>query len=163
MYKITFIAAIGKNRVLGKNNSLIWHIPEDLRFFKENTVGKPIVMGMNTLNSLPKLLPNRKHIVLTHKEIDLGPDVVVVHGILELLNYISSLNEEVMVIGGAQIYSLMIDYADKMLLTEIDKEYDADAYFPNFTLEDWNREIISNHVYDDIEYSHVAYTRKKVK
>ena len=163
MNKITLIAAIGKNRELGKNNSLIWHIPEDLKFFRDNTINKPIVMGMNTLKSLPKLLPNRKHIVLTHQKVDLGEDVVVIHDIDSLLNYIYSLDEEVMVIGGAQMYSLMIDYADKLLLTEIDKEYDADVYFPEFINDEWDRDVLSLHTYEDVEYSHVAYTRKRVK
>lgn len=160
---ITLIAAIGKNRELGRNNDLIWNIPEDLKFFRENTVGKPIVMGMNTLNSLPKLLPNRKHIVLTRRNLELDPEIVVVHSIEELLQYIEILNEEVMVIGGAQIYSQMIEYANKMLLTEINDIEKADVYFPEFSLEDWDRLLISRHQYEDIEYSHVAYTRKKCK
>ena len=69
MKDITLIAAIGKNRELGKNNDLIWHLPEDLKFFKEQTVNKPIVLGKNTLDSLPKLLPNRLHLLLTHQDI----------------------------------------------------------------------------------------------
>lgn len=160
---ITLIAAVGKNRELGRDNDLIWSIPEDLKFFRDNTVGKPIVMGMNTLNSLPKLLPNRKHIVLTRRNVELDSEIVVVHSIEELLQYIESLDEEVMIIGGAQIYSQMIEYANKMLLTEIDDEEVADVYFPEFSLKDWDRDALSNHRYEDIEYSHVAYTRKKCK
>lgn len=160
---ITLIAAIGKNRELGKNNGLIWYIPEDLKFFKENTTGKKIIMGMNTLKSLPRLLPNRKHIVLTHQEVDLDPQIEVMHSLDELLNYISSLGEEeVMVIGGGQVYSLMMEYADKLLITEIDKEYDADVYFPEITTSSWDKEVLSNHQHEDLEYSHVVYTRKKV-
>jgi len=160
---ITLIAAVGKNLELGKDNTLIWSIPEDLKFFRDNTMGKTIVMGMNTLKSLPKLLPNRKHVVLTRKNVELDSSIVVVHSIDELLSYIELLNEEVMIIGGAQIYSQMIGYANKMLLTEIDDTKDADVYFPSFTLDDWNREVISEHKYNDINYSHVAYTRKKKK
>ena len=160
---ITLIAAVGKNRELGRDNDLIWSIPEDLKFFRENTVGKPIVMGMNTLNSLPKLLPNRKHIVLTRRNLELDPEVVVVHSIEELIQYIRLLDEEVMIIGGAQIYSQMIEYANKMLLTEINDMEKADVYFPEFSLEDWDRLLISSHQYEDIEYSHVAYIRKKCK
>lgn len=158
---ITLIAAIGKNNELGKDNSLIWSIPEDLKFFRENTLEKPIVMGMNTLNSLPRLLPNRRHIVLTHREVSLDPSIIVFHNLEELLQYIESLGEEVMVIGGAQIYSQMIEYASKMLLTEIDKTVKADVYFPEFSLCDWDRELISSHKYNDIEYTHAVYTRKK--
>jgi len=157
---ITLIAAIGKNRELGKNNDLIWNIPGDLKFFRKNTLGKPIVMGMNTLNSFPGLLPDRKHIVLTHRNIELGKEIIIVHSIDELLQYIDLLNEEVMIIGGATLYSQMIGYANKMLLTEIDDSKDCDVYFPEFYLDEWNREIISSHTYEDIDYKHVLYRRK---
>ena len=160
---ITLIAAVGKNKELGKDNTLIWSITDDLMFFKENTMGKTIVMGMNTLKSLPKLLPNRKHVVLTRKNVELDSSIVVVHSIDELLTYIESLNEEVMIIGGAQIYKQMIGYANKMLLTEINDSHDADVYFPSFSLDDWDRFVNSNHQYNDINYSHVTYTRKKKK
>lgn len=160
---ITLIAAVGKNLELGKDNTLIWSIPEDLNYFRENTMGKTIVMGMNTLKSLPKLLPNRKHVVITRKNVMLDSSIVVVHSIDELLSYIELLDEEVMIIGGAQIYSQMIEYANKMLLTEIDDSCNADVYFPCFSLDDWEREINSEHRYNDINYSHVTYTRKKKK
>lgn len=163
MSKITMIAALGKNHELGLKNDLIWKIPEDLKFFKEKTMGKYIVMGINTLNSLPKLLPGRKHIVLTHRNVELDKDIIVVHSVLELLNYINNIDSEVMVIGGASIYNQMIEYADKMILTEIDCESEADVYFPLFSLDDWNREVVSNHEYNGIDYSHVVYTRKRVK
>lgn len=162
MKRLTLIAAIGRNYELGKNNGLIWYIPEDLKFFKENTIGKNIVMGMNTLKSLPKLLPNRRHIVLTRQDIDLGPQVVIVRSVEDLLKYLSLIDEEIMVIGGAQIYSLMMKYADKMLLTEIDKESNADVYFPLINYSEWDREVLSTHQHEDIRYSHVAYTRKRV-
>lgn len=163
MNSITLIAAIGKNRELGLDNDLIWKIPEDLKFFKENTMGKYIVMGMNTLSSLPKLLPGRKHIVLTSKDIELDPEIRVVHSIDELLKYINSIDEEVMIIGGASLYRQMIEYANKMILTEIDDESDADVYFPEYSLDDWNREVLSEYKYGNIEYNHVVYVRKKVK
>lgn len=163
MNRITLIAAIGKNRELGKNNDLIWSIPEDLKFFRENTVGKPIVMGLNTLNSLPRLLPNRRHIVLSHVKEDLDPAITVFYNLDDLLEYILSLDEEVMIIGGASIYGQFIDHADKMLLTEINEEAMADVYFPEFSYDDWDREVLSSHIHEDIEYNHVAYTRKRVK
>ena len=154
------IAAIGKNRELGKNNSLIWSIPEDLKFFRDNTIGKTIVMGLNTLKSLPKMLPNRKHVVLAPEGTKLDDEIVLFHNLDELIKYITSLNEEVMIIGGAMVYSQMIKYADKMILTEINCESEADVYFPEFSLNDWDREVISNHNLGDIKYSHVVYERK---
>ena len=163
MDNITLIAAIGSNRELGYNNDLIWKIPEDLEFFRESTIGKYIVMGLNTFNSLPKLLPNRKHIVLTHKDIELDSSVMIFHSIDELLSFISSIDEEVMIIGGAMMYSQMIKYANKMILTEIDDSKNCDVYFPKFDKSDWNMKIVSSHNYEDISYSHVKYTRRKVK
>ena len=159
MGNITLIAAIGKNLELGYNNDLIWKIPEDLRFFRENTNGKYIVMGLNTFNSLPGLLPNRKHIVLTHKDIELDPFVMIFHSIEELLSFISSVDEEVMIIGGAMMYSQMIKYADKMILTEIDDSKNCDVCFPEFDKNEWECELISKHIYEDINYKHVLYKR----
>ena len=161
MGNITLIAAIGKNRELGYKNDLIWRIPEDLKFFRENTIGKYIVMGMNTFNSLPRVLSNRKYVVLTHRNVDLGSSILVFHNVDELLEFIDETDEEVMIIGGAQMYSLMIGYVDKMLLTEINDSREADVYFPEFYDSDWDREILSNHNYGEIEYSHVLYKRKK--
>lgn len=161
MRNITLIAAIGANRELGYNNDLIWKIPEDLKFFKDNTMGKYIVMGMNTLNSLPGLLPNRKHIVLTRKDVKLDDSIMVFHSIEELLSFVDMIDEEVMVIGGAMVYSQMIEYADKMILTEINDSKMADVYFPDFYEEEWNREILSTHNYNNLNYSHVMYKRRK--
>ena len=160
MRNLTIIAAIGKNNELGNNNELIWKIPGDMKFFKENTIGKSVVMGMNTLKSLPGLLPNRKHIVLTHQEVDFDSNIIVFHNKKDLLDYIMGLDEEVMIIGGAQIYSLLIEYADKILLTEIDDTSEADTYFPKFNKDDWNNKILGESEYQGINYKHVEYIRK---
>ena len=161
MCRITLIAAIGKNRELGLNNDLIWKIPEDLKFFKDNTMGKYIVMGFNTYKSLPKRLSDRKYIVLTSKNVILDDDIIAVHNIDELIDFIKTIDEEVMVIGGVSLYSQMMVYADKMILTEIDDESRADVYFPLFLMNEWNRELLGNYKYNDIEYNRVVYTRKR--
>ena len=158
---ITLIAAVGLNNELGINNDLIWHIPEDLKFFKENTLNKHIVMGMNTYLSLPRKLLNRKYIVLTHKECQLDDDIVVCHNISELLEYVKNIDTEIMVIGGASIYSQMIDYANKMLLTEINDSKEASVYFPSFDKSEWDTSIMCEHEYDGLFYKHVKYVRKK--
>ena len=157
---ITLIAALGKNNELGKDNKLLWHIPEDLNFFKANTMNKKIIMGINTLNSLPKLLPGRKHIVLTHRNLELDPEILVFHSITELLEYIKSLNEEVMVIGGGQIYKQMIEYANKLIITKIDETKEADTFFPKINNNEWDRELLSEHEYKDIKYKHLIYKKK---
>lgn len=158
---ITLIAAIGLNNELGIDNDLIWSIPEDLKFFKENTLNKYIVMGMNTYLSLPRKLLNRKYIVLTHKECKLDDDIVVCHNISELLEYIKEIDTEIMVIGGASIYNQMINYADKMLLTEIEDSKEASVYFPKFNKDDWDKDILCSHEYNGLSYKHVKYVRKK--
>jgi len=121
MKNIIIIAAVGPNNELGKNNDLIWRIPEDMKFFRENTVNKPIAMGINTFYSLPGMLPNRKHIILTHQELEENDDIMVFNNMDDLLNYIENTKTEVMIIGGAQIYKQFLPYADTMLLTEIEE------------------------------------------
>jgi len=158
---ITLIAAVGLNRELGIDNDLIWRIPEDLKFFKENTLNKHIVMGLNTYLSLPRKLLNRKYIILSHKECDVDDDMVVCHDFLELLEYIKKIDTEIMIIGGASMYAQMINYADKMLLTEIDASAPASVYFPDFNKDEWNRDILSEHNYNGLSYKHVKYVRKR--
>ncbi len=160
MKNLTIIAAVGKNLELGKNNDLIWHLKEDMRFFKKCTTNKPIVMGMKTLESLPRLLPNRKHIVLTRQHPNFSPDITVVHSVEEVLDFVRGQNQEVMVIGGASVYRQLLEYSDRMILTEIDQSADADVYFPSFNKEDWDREVLSIHEEKNIKYQHLVYTRK---
>jgi len=158
MGKIYLIAAIGENNELGKDNKLIWHLPGDLQFFKEKTLNKVIVMGYNTFKSLGRILPKRVHIVITSKDNIDG--VLVFNSIEEVLNYIKDI-DEVYVIGGASIYNQFIDYCDGMYLTEIDKSYDADVYFPKFNEEDFDRKVLVKKYENDTSYSHVFYERKK--
>lgn len=161
MDNITMIAAVGKNLELGKNNNLIWHLKEDMHFFKEQTMHKPIIMGKNTYLSLPRLLPGRKHVVLTSEEPSLGKEVLIIHSIEELLKYIENYKEEVMIIGGASLYKQLLQYAKTLLLTEINQnDPKADVYFPTFNKDEWKREIISEQQEDQIQYKHVKYTRK---
>ena len=160
MKNITMIAAVGRNLELGKDNDLIWHFREDMKFFKEKTMGKPVVMGYKTLESLPKLLPGRLNIVLTSRNLELNPAILVVHSIDELLEKVMDY-PEVMIIGGASVYKQMLPYSDKMYLTEIDAEAEADAYFPSFDHDDWDSEILSEHQEKDVSYKHLVYTRKR--
>lgn len=163
MKNVTMIAAIGKNNELGKNNDLIWRFKEDLNFFKEQTMGKPMAMGYKTFYSLRggKPLPGRKHIVLTSRNLEENDQIKIVRSLEELINYIKEYGNEIMIIGGASIYKAMIDYADKLVLTEIDAEdKEADAYFPEFNKDEWNSEELSSHEENNIKYKHLVYTRK---
>ena len=160
MNTITIIAAIGKNNELGYKNDLIWHLPNDLKFFKEKTTGKTIVMGYNTFLSLPRLLPNRKHIVLSEIKID-NEEVTTIDNLEDLIKLIRTIDEEVFIIGGASVYAQFAKIADKMYLTEVDNEFDlADVYFPEINKEEWNITEIGSNEDNNIKYKHMEYRRK---
>jgi len=162
MNNLSLIAAIGKNNELGVNNTLIWHFKDDMKFFKNNTMGKNIIMGRKTLESLPKLLPGRTHFVLTRSDIEIE-GVYVFHNIQDILSYIEESKEDFVVIGGASIYQEFIDYCNMLLLTEIDDTYsDADVYFPKFNKEEYTSEILEEHNDNNIEYKMVKYLKKSV-
>ena len=157
---ISIIAAIGKNNELGKDNNLIWHIKGDLAHFKELTMHKKIVMGASTYKSLPKKLEGREYIILS-KSLSNIPDAVVYQSFDDLLAYLNTLDEEVMVIGGASIYKLFLPYAEVLYLTEIEEESNADVFFPEFDKKDFTKTLIEEHVDDDIKYKFVTYVRLK--
>ena len=160
MSNLTLIAAIGKNNELGKDNTLIWHFKEDMKFFKDNTIGKPIIMGRKTLESLPKLLPNREHLVLTRSNLEIE-GVKVFHSKEELYSYIEEYPKEYMVIGGASIYKEFMDDADKMLLTRINDTCDsADCYFPNIDESIWEEKVLDIKEEKGVSLKFLEYKRK---
>ena len=127
----SIIAAVGKNNELGKKGDLIFHIKEDMQFFKETTTGHTVVMGFKTWESLPKKLPNRKNIVVSFEEIE-GPDECITD-LVQFIKDNENTNEEIFVIGGGSIYAQFIDHAKRIYLTEIDGEdSEADVFFPTF-------------------------------
>lgn len=157
----SIIAAIGKNNELGKDNNLIWHLPGDLKFFKETTTGKTIIMGRRTFESLPRLLPNRHHIVIS-KSNSFPKEVSVYSNIDDLLRDYKDTSEEIFVIGGASIYKAFLDLSNKLYLTEIDAECDnADAYFPSFDKSLYDREELLENEDEGIKYKHVLYRKIK--
>ena len=158
---ISIIAAIGKNNELGVNNNLIWHIPEDLKYFKETTMNKMIVMGYKTYKSLPRLLPGRRHVVLTHHVID-NEDVLVFNNIDNLINYLNNIEDEVFIIGGASLYQEFIGRASRLYLTEIDDNYiDADVYFPEFDKDKYKRKVLRKSSYNGLNYEFALYDKEK--
>ena len=157
----SIIAAIGKNRELGKDNDLIWHLPNDLKFFREVTNGKTIIMGRKTFYSLPKMLPNRKHVVISSSN-NFNSEVKVYNNLEELLEDYKDSNEELFVIGGGSIYKLFIDIADNLYLTEIDAEcLDASVYFPEFDKNNYEKTILKENEDNGITYKHVLYKKLK--
>ena len=163
MDNLNLIVAIGKNNELGKNNKLLWHLKEDMKFFKSTTTGKTVIMGRKTFESIGRPLPNRENIVLSRSNIYLGNDIKIMNSKEEVLEYIKN-KDEVFIIGGEKIYRLFIDDVNEMLITEVEKYYDdADAFFPEFNKEDFDREIIKEVNDEEIKYSHVKYLRKKLE
>ncbi|WP_308567715.1 dihydrofolate reductase [uncultured Eubacterium sp.] len=155
---ISIIAAVGKNLELGKNNDLIWHFKEDMRFFKETTTDHTVVMGRKTFESLPKALPNRRNIVISSNPDYVAEGAEVVTDINDI--YSLAENDEVFIIGGGKIYSRFINDADKLYLTEIDAaQPSADVYFPSFDKAEYVREVINNYCIDGINFSHVLYSK----
>lgn len=155
---VSMIAAVGKNLELGKNNNLIWHFKEDMKFFKDTTMGHTVVMGRKTFESLPKALPGRKNIVISSNAEYQAQGATVVTSVEEALQIAD--NEEIFVIGGGKIYAEFLPYADKLYLTEIDAECaDADTYFPQFNKSDYIKEIINYYDTDGVEFYHVVYKK----
>ncbi len=161
---LSIIVAKAKNNIIGKDNKLIWHLPEDLKHFKELTTGHSIIMGRKTFESLGRVLPNRKHIIFSQ-----NPDfkvhnenVEVVHSLLQIQDLIEG-EEEAFVIGGAMIYNFLMPYVKKMYITEIDEEFDGDTFFPKINTEIWketSREKGIKNEKNNLDYEFVTYERK---
>lgn len=162
---LSIIVAKAKNNIIGKDNKLIWNISDDLKRFKKLTEHHTIIMGRKTFESLGRVLPNRKHVVLTHNlDFDIDNDnVEIVNSIHDLDKYINS-KEECFVIGGGLIYNLLLPYAQKLYITEIYEEFDGDTFFPKINQGDWteiertkgpkNEKITYN-------YEYITYIRNK--
>ncbi len=162
---LSIIVAKAKNNIIGKDNKLIWNLTDDLKRFKELTTNHNIIMGRKTFESLGRVLPNRKHIVFTQNpdfKID-NANVRVVHSMLEIQEYIEE-EEENFVIGGAMIYNLLMPHVTKMYVTEIDKNFDGDAFFPKISDEIWreiSREKGPKDEKNNLDYDYVIYERIK--
>ena len=136
---ITLIAAMANNRIIGQNNQLPWHLPEDLQYFKEQTLGKPIIMGRKTFESIGKPLPKRTNYVITRNPDFSAKGVTVCNSLDEALAQTKEA-AETMIIGGASIYELALPLADKMLLTYIDADFPGDQQFPQWDSDQWQIE-----------------------
>lgn len=155
---LSVIVARAKNGIIGKDNTLIWHLSDDLKHFKTLTMGHPIIMGRKTFESLPFLLPGRTHYVLTgNKEYSAPAGVMIFHSVKDLLDHLPE--GENFVLGGEHIYRELLPYADTLYITEIDRDYEGDASFPSFSMEDW--EIADEREGEgDIPHRFVTYKRR---
>ena len=159
---ISIIVAIAENFAIGKNNDLLFHLPNDLKHFKQITSGHTIIMGRNTLLSLPKWpLPNRRHIVLTDKKDDVFEGCETVFSIEEALEKVKN-ESEAFIIGGGMIYRQFFPLAGKLYLTLVHKSFDADIFFPEINYSEWNensREDFHDEK-NDFNYSYLNLERK---
>ena len=156
--KISLIVAVSRNGAIGLNNQLPWYLPEDLKYFKSVTMGKPLIMGRKTFDSIGRPLPGRANIVLTRDPQWTSDGVEVVQSVEQALLAGEIACEaadvdEIMVIGGEQIYRMTIDLADRIYLTQVDTNVEGDAFFPNIDLNNWSQtsvklpESIDKHPY----------------
>ncbi|NFO34787.1 dihydrofolate reductase [Clostridium botulinum] len=161
---LSIIVAIAKNNVIGNDNKLIWHISEDLKRFKEITSGKTIVMGRKTFESLPGVLPNRKHIILTRdKNFKVNSEYVeIIYDFDELLSKYKNSDTEVFIIGGGEIYKQLLPHTHKLYLTKINKDFDGDTYFPQINYDDFKVDYESDIITDEkskLEYNFINLSR----
>ena len=153
----SIIAAVGKNRELGKNNQLIFHLKEDMDFFRDTTTGHTVVMGFNTWKSLPGKLKNRRNLVVSFNEVPEADETIT-----ELDTFIKERQgskEEIFIIGGGMIYKTFLPYAKHLYLTEIDAtDPAADTFFPDFDKSKYSREVIKKGKDHDLSYTFAKYT-----
>lgn len=159
---ITIIAAASENNVLGYNNKIIWHLPNDFKRFKQITSGHFIIMGRKTFESFPKPLPNRTHVVITNQNEYTAEGCLIVNSFEEALS-ICPKNETIFVIGGGEIYNLALPFADKIELTRVHSFFEGDAFFPEIDKKEWilqNKEVQTMDDKHAFDYTFETYVRK---
>tara|TARA_R110002051_G_scaffold217302_3_gene281304 strand:+ start:4957 stop:5460 length:504 start_codon:yes stop_codon:yes gene_type:complete len=164
---IILIAAAAENNALGKNNELLWHLPDDFKRFKTLTTAHPMIMGRKTFESFPKPLPNRVHIIITRdKEYKVNFDnCYVVHTLEDALKLSNTDTNKVYIIGGGEIYALALKTATKIELTRVHERFDADAFFPEFDKANWNLVKEEYHPKDEkhkYDFTYLTYERAKI-
>ena len=159
---IIMIAAVAENNALGKNNELVWHLPNDFKRFKSLTTNHHIIMGRKTFESFPKPLPNRVHVVITRQK-DYNQEGCIVVDSIEKAIALCPENEDSYIIGGGEIYNLALPFTDIIEITKVHHTFDADAFFPKINKSEW--ELVESeenfkdekHLYD---YTYETYIRK---
>jgi len=161
------IAALGENRVIGKDNDLVWHLPDDMAYFMQTTTGHHVIMGRKNYESIPhkyRPLPNRTNIIMTRQKDYSADGAFVVHSMKDALEMARNNGEnEAFIIGGGEIYSIGLDFADILYLTEIRAEFDGDAFFPEINEAHWLEVSRLHHPADErhkFEFYFVIYHRR---
>ena len=160
---ITIIAAIAKNNALGKNNDLIWHLPEDLKRFKKVTTGHHILMGRNTFESIGRPLPNRTTIIITKNENYVQEGCLIANSVEQAIKMAHE-DDQIFIIGGAQVYEYAMkhDFADALDITLVHHEFDADVFFPEIDSSIWKRVEREDFIADEknkFDYSFIRYKK----
>jgi dihydrofolate reductase len=145
---LSIVVATGINGEIGKDNKLLWHLPADLKYFKNLTSGHPIIMGRHTFESIGRALPNRRNIVITRQQDLKIEGVDVVHSLEEAIALVKDL-EEIMVIGGADVYKQALPIADRIYITRVNVEPEADRYFPDLDMDNWIINVDISHPADE--------------
>ncbi|NNE04013.1 MAG: dihydrofolate reductase [Eudoraea sp.] len=163
MSNITLIAAAADNNAIGKDNDLLWHLPNDFKRFKALTTGHMIIMGRKTFESFPKPLPKRTHIIITRDETYTVPypDCFIVHSLEEALQMVAD-EELAFIIGGGEIYTQSLPFSDTIELTRVHADYSADTYFPEIPEEEWTLVNEEHHAKDDkhaVAFTYQTYKR----
>ncbi|MEX0811817.1 MAG: dihydrofolate reductase [Chitinophagales bacterium] len=150
--KISSIAAVSENNAIGKDNDLMWHLPDDLKFFKKHTLGHPVIMGRKTYDSMGKPLPKRSNIVLTRNENFKAEGIEIFHDIKAAIDFAKTLDqEEVFIIGGAKIYEQAMPFVDRIYLTRVHGHFDGEVFFPELNKDEWK---ISSQEYHPADEKH---------
>ena len=161
---LSISVAVAKNNVIGKDNKLPWHISEDLKRFKRITSNKKMIMGRKAFESLPGILPNREHIIITRNEnfkVD-SNKVTIVHDLNSLIEKYSKCEDEIFVIGGAEIYKQFLPYVQKIYLTQIDETFEGDTYWPEINYDEFKTEYTSENLTDkknELTYTFIDLVR----
>jgi len=164
---ISIIVAVANNNVIGKDNSLIWHLPADMKFFKEKTSGHCIITGRKNYESIPEKfrpLPNRTNIVITRQKNYLAPGATVVDSIEQAIEKaVVTGDSEVFIIGGAEIYKQCMHLANRIYLTQIHHTFEGDAFFPELNVNEWKETAKTEGSVDDKnKYAHTFHTYEKI-
>ena len=161
--RMALISAISENRAIGFQNKLPWKLPSDLRYFREKTAGKTVVMGRTTYESIGKALPNRRNIVLTRVSSIHFKDCKIAHSFDQVFDLVRKETEEVMVIGGEQIYQLFMPYVQTLYITLVHKKVEGDAFFPEWDPLQWVEVSREDHPADaenEAAYSFLVFQRR---
>ena len=156
---LSISVAVAKNNVIGINNTLPWHISEDLKRFKKITSNKKMIMGRKAFESLPGILPNREHIIITRNEnytVD-SDQVTIVHDLNSLIEKYSKCEDEVFVIGGAEIYKQFLPYTQKIYLTTIEETFQGDTFFPDINYNEFKTDYSSEQFTDEKNGLHYTF------